>query len=195
MTVTVIAPRLWWTWKDRLVKQKQKVCEMVTCSVEAIRFCEFYTHTHTHTRLTALFPGLPGWAGTRKVKPIWILLKQETVSGSGISWAIYKSAPSSRQITTPVPHHSVFLQAGCCFCRPTNSVKALKVWVLDVCKTFCMSPSCCFSRFYVQVSICCFNSNVLKCAGFIFWDLHGQNPRSAWWLVFAVTVLSDWECL
>jgi len=30
---------------------------------------------------------LPGWAGTRKVKPIWILLKQETVSGSGITWA------------------------------------------------------------------------------------------------------------
>ena len=26
-------------------------------------------HTHTHTRLTALCPGLPGWAGTRKVKP------------------------------------------------------------------------------------------------------------------------------
>ena len=37
-------------------------------------------NTHTHTRLTALFPGLPGWAGTRKVKPIWILLKQETVA-------------------------------------------------------------------------------------------------------------------
>ena len=63
---------------------------------------------HTHTRLTALFPGLPGWAGTRKVKPIWILLKQETVSGSGISLAICKSAPCSRQITTPAPHHSVF---------------------------------------------------------------------------------------
>ena len=30
-------------------------------------------------------------ASTRKVKPIWILLKQETVSGSGISWAICKS--------------------------------------------------------------------------------------------------------
>ena len=39
--------------------------------------------THTHTRLMALFPGLPRWAGTRKVKPIWILQKQETVSGSG----------------------------------------------------------------------------------------------------------------
>ena len=52
-----------------------------------------YTHVYTHTRLTALFPGLPGWAGTRKVKPIWILLEQETASGSGISWAICKSAP------------------------------------------------------------------------------------------------------
>jgi len=60
------------------------------------------------TRLTALCPGLPGWAGTRKAKPIWILLKQETVSGSGISWAICKSAPRSRQITTPAPHRSVF---------------------------------------------------------------------------------------
>ena len=54
------------------------------------------SHTHTHTHLTALCPGLPGWAGTRKVKPICILLKQETVSVSGISWTICKSAPSSR---------------------------------------------------------------------------------------------------
>ena len=65
-------------------------------------------HTRTHTHLTALFLGLPGWAGTRKVKPIWILLKQQTVSGCGISWAICKSAPHSRQITMPAPHHSVF---------------------------------------------------------------------------------------
>ena len=61
---------------------------------------------HTHTRLTALFPGLPRWAGTRKVKPI--ILKQETVSGSGISWAVCKTAACSRQTTTPAPHHSVF---------------------------------------------------------------------------------------
>ena len=44
----------------------------------------------------------------QKGKPIWILLKQETVSGSGISWAVYKSAPRSRQTTTPAPYHSVF---------------------------------------------------------------------------------------
>jgi len=30
------------------------------------------------------------------------------VSSSGISWAICKSAPRSRQITMPAPHHSVF---------------------------------------------------------------------------------------
>jgi len=48
------------------------------------------------------------------------------VSGSGIRWAICKSAPRSRQITTPTHHHSVFLQAGCPSCRPTNSVKGPK---------------------------------------------------------------------
>jgi len=55
----------------------------------------------------ALCVVIPGLVGTRKVKPIWILLKQETVSDSGISWTICKqSAPHSRQITTP--HHSIF---------------------------------------------------------------------------------------
>ena len=87
---------------------------------------KIYTTTNNN-HLTASFPGLPGSAGTRKVKPIWILLEQETVSGSGISWAICKSAPRSRQITTQVSHHSVFLQAGCPSCRPTNSVKALNI--------------------------------------------------------------------
>jgi len=63
---------------------------------------------YTHTRLTALCPGLHRWAGTRKEKLIWILLKQETASGSGISRAICKSVPWSKQITTPAPHRSVF---------------------------------------------------------------------------------------
>ena len=60
-------------------------------------------HVHTHTH-----PFNGPFSGTTQVKPIWILLKQETVTGSGISWAIYKSAPRSRHITTPTPHHSVF---------------------------------------------------------------------------------------
>ena len=72
-------------------------------------------------------PGLPGWAGTRKVKPIWILLKQETVSGSGsgISWAICKSAPRSRQITTPAPHDSVFYRPDA---LPAAQPTASKHW-------------------------------------------------------------------
>jgi len=84
------------------------------------------THTvHTRTPfLTALCPGLPGWAGTRKVKPIWISLKHETVSGRGISWDVCKSASCSRQITTPAPHHSVFYRLSALWptaakhCRP-----------------------------------------------------------------------------
>jgi len=84
-----------------------------------------HTHTHTHTRLTALFPGLPRWAGTRKAKPICILLKQETVSGSGISWNICKSAPRSRLITTPTTHHSVFYRPDA---LPTTQPTASKHW-------------------------------------------------------------------
>ena len=70
--------------------------------------CEdkFTVYTHTLNLLMAVFPELPGCDGTRKVKPIGTLLKQETVSN--ISWAIRKSAPRSRQITTPAPHHSLF---------------------------------------------------------------------------------------
>ena len=33
------------------------------------------------------------------------------MSGSGISWAICKSAPCSRQTTTPAPQHSVFYRS------------------------------------------------------------------------------------
>jgi len=70
-------------------------------------FCPTYTHTHTHpfnghfSRTTRV-----SWYQTDKTNRI--SLKQETVSGSGISWAICNSAPHSRQITTPAPHHSVF---------------------------------------------------------------------------------------
>ena len=81
-----------------------------------------HTRTHTHKRLTTLCPGLPKSAGTRKVKTIWILLKQKTVSDSGISWAICKSAPHSRQITMPAPHHSVFYRPDAIpAAKPTGS--------------------------------------------------------------------------
>ena len=43
------------------------------------------------------------------------------MSDSGISWAICKSAPRSRQTTMPVPHNSVFYRPVALF-----AVKALK---------------------------------------------------------------------
>ena len=99
--------RGFWYWRRNGVK-----------AFEGTLFNQGSPGTHTHTRLTTLCSGLPRWAGTRKVEPIWILLKQETVSGSGVNWAICKSAHRS-----PL---SFFLQARCPSCRPTNSVKALK---------------------------------------------------------------------
>jgi len=62
----------------------------------------YYIQTYTpvlHTRFNGPFSGttrVSQYQSTRKVKPIWISLKQETVSGIGIIWAICKSAPRSR---------------------------------------------------------------------------------------------------
>jgi len=101
--------------------------QQVSCSytMQCGMHTHTHTHTHIHTRLTTLFLGLPGWAGTRKVKPIWILRKQETVSGSGISWAICKSASRFRQKTTPAPLHSVFYRLDA---LPATQPTASKHW-------------------------------------------------------------------
>ena len=56
---------------------------------------------------------------------MWILLKQETVSGSGISWDICKSATRSRQITMPAPHCSVFYRPDA---LPAAQSTASKHW-------------------------------------------------------------------
>jgi len=52
------------------------------------------------------------------------LLEQETVSGSGISWATCKSAPCPMQITMASPHHSDFT-GQMPSCHPTNSIRAM----------------------------------------------------------------------
>ena len=96
-----------------------------------VRVRKCFNQWHTHP-FSGPFPGLPRWAGTRKVKPIWILLKQETVSGSGISWAVCKSASRSRV-------------AGCPSCRPTNSVKALKAQSVKLQARACLSHALCAS--------------------------------------------------
>jgi len=51
----------------------------------------------------------------QKGKPFWILMTQERMGSSGVSWIICKAlAHHSRHITAPRPHHSIFLQAWCC---------------------------------------------------------------------------------
>ena len=83
-------------------------------------------NTHTHTDpLNGPLSGTTRVSRYQKGKPIWILLKQETVSGSGISWAICKSAPRSRQITMPAPHHSVFYRPDA---LPATQPTASKHW-------------------------------------------------------------------
>jgi len=74
-----------------------------------------------NTCLPAICPGLPGWAGSRKVKPVWIVLKQETVGGSGISWAICKSAP--RQY----PTSQIFFTGRLPFLPPKQQCQSTEV--------------------------------------------------------------------
>ena len=102
-----------------------------------------------NTRLTALCPVLPRWAGTRKVKPIWILLKQETVSGSGISWAICQSARCSRQITTPAPHHSVFYRPDALPAAQPTASKHWRQFLVHVSTKISVLPSGSLSTLYL----------------------------------------------
>jgi len=48
------------------------------------------------------------YRGKTVPEPILILLEQEAVSGSGISWAICKSAPCPKEITMPAPTAQFF---------------------------------------------------------------------------------------
>ena len=74
----------------------------------------------------ALCPGLPGWAGTRKVKPIWIRDSEWQWQQLGHTQVCISLQTDNHASTPPFS----FLQAGCPSCRPTNSVKALKARLL-----------------------------------------------------------------
>ena len=122
---TVLLSPWSWTWTAPQKPRTSARRSRTICSDQsaAVHINQHITVTYTH--LTALFPGIPGRAGTRKVKPIWILLIQEAVSSSGISWAMCKSTPCSRQITTPAPHHSVFYRPDA---LPATQPTASKHW-------------------------------------------------------------------
>ena len=61
----------------------------------------------------------------------------ETVSGSGISWAICKSAPRFRKITMPAPQHSVFYRPDA---LPAAQPTVSKYCGQSCSKNLCSSP-------------------------------------------------------
>jgi len=76
--------------------------------MELVIYSSFWQLLLLHL-FNGFFPGQLGWAGTRKVNHSGFYWSKRWLGGSGISWTICKSfAPRFRQITTPVPHHSVF---------------------------------------------------------------------------------------
>ena len=85
-------------------------------------YCMKAVWTHTHTRLTALFPGLPRSAGTRKVNQsgfYWSKRQWVAVASAGPYASLHLAPNRHHASTTPLS----FLQAGCPSCHPTNSVK------------------------------------------------------------------------
>ena len=106
---------------QRMTRRTRLYSELTECRLQHARLLTS-THKHAHIRLTDLCPGQPGWAGTRKVKLVWILLKQETVA-SAVHMQVCTWLQTDNHASTPPLS---FLQAGCPSCHPTNSVKALK---------------------------------------------------------------------
>ena len=81
----------------------------------AIGTTDYNTHTHL---FNGPFSGTTRVSQYQKSETNLDLLKQDTLSGSGISWAICESASHSRQITMPVPHHSSFFKGQMPFLPP-----------------------------------------------------------------------------
>jgi len=93
-------------------------------SITQVQLTVFQDTDNNNTRLTALCPGLPGWAGNRKVKPMWIYWSKRL-------WvAVASAGPYANLHLTQDNHASTpplsFLQVRCHSCHQTNSVKALK---------------------------------------------------------------------
>ena len=99
-----------------------------------------HTHMHAHARTHACTHTFKGpFSRTTRVNQyqkgktnvdFTEARKQETVSGSGISWDICKSATRSRQKTMPAPHHSVFYRPDA---LPATQPMASKHWRIMVC--------------------------------------------------------------
>jgi len=87
-------------------KKKEKERKKGNWFLFSASWCICFINTHTHTP-----PFNGSFSGTTRVSRYQkgkTNLDFTVARGSGIRWAICKSASRSRQITMPAPHHSVF---------------------------------------------------------------------------------------
>jgi len=71
------------------------------------RHCHYYSEQQQHP-FNGPLSGTTQVSQYQKGKTDLDFLEQEIVSGSCVSWALCKSAPCPRQVTTLAFHHSVF---------------------------------------------------------------------------------------
>ena len=105
--------------------QKCSVSQLLRSAVQQLELVDIMQQTKSnwpHTSLTALCPGLPGWAGTRKVKPSRFYWSKRQWHQLGHMQVCTSLQTDNHTSILPLS----FLQAGRPSCCPTNSVKALK---------------------------------------------------------------------
>ena len=105
-------------WPDALLNSNEQNQSLDSFFIHTLTQSLNNHMPHTHTCLTALCLGLPGWTGTRKVN------QSDFTETRDIQWQVCTSLQTDNHASTPPLS---FLLAGCPSCRPTNSVKALKV--------------------------------------------------------------------
>ena len=105
-------------WFSHLSGNPASNQDQVAMSQEAKTTINTHTHAHTDNHFMALLDFVRDTRVSQhqKGKTNLDLLAQEIVSGSGISWAICKSAPWSRHITMPASLHSVFYRTDAPSC-------------------------------------------------------------------------------
>ena len=90
------------------------------------------------------------------------------MSGSGVSWATCKSAPRSRQITTPAPQHSVFT-GRMPFLPPnkhrqsTGRVMELNYVIVTLCIRRTSPPLLHYPRRITERTACCRHPCLQRC--------------------------------
>jgi len=88
-------------------------------------------YNNNNTRLLALCPRVPRWAGTRKVKPVWIYWRKNqwvAVASSG-PYASLNIAPDRQPCQPPT---TKLFTGQMPLLHPTNSTRALKaLFVID----------------------------------------------------------------